>query len=80
MDQQRRAEAGQNTDSLHGLLRRIIGQPDIQRLAGTDRCIQSTHCFFQRRLRVRPVRIKNIHIIQPQPLQALVEAREHVFT
>ncbi|MNE68979.1 hypothetical protein D3C80_1646720 [compost metagenome] len=32
--------------------------------------------FFQRRFGIKAVRIKNIDIIQPEPRQALVEARE----
>ena len=38
------------------------------------------HGFFKWRCRIKAMRIENINIIETKPLQALVEARQHIFT
>jgi hypothetical protein len=41
--------------------------------------IERTHRFLQRRVRVEAVRIEDIDIVEPHPLQRLVAGRDQVF-
>ena len=76
MDQAGRAQRFQNRRRPSGLFRRIIGNPDIERLALMHGVRQRGHRLFERRVGIEPVGIENIDVIQPQAFQALIEARE----
>ncbi|MNC14026.1 hypothetical protein D3C75_617920 [compost metagenome] len=80
MYQQRRAQPVQNPDRFNGLLRRVVGYSNIERFAGTHGMIKRSHCLFQRCVRVRAVRIKDVDIVQSQPLQALIQTGQHIFS
>ena len=69
----------QDRRRLPGLFRRVVGHPHVQGLARPDGGGQGAHGFLQRGFRIRPVGIENIHILQPQAFQALVEGGQHVF-
>ena len=38
------------------------------------------HGFFKWCRRIKPMGIENINVIETKPLQALIEARQHIFT
>ena len=40
--------------------------------------IEGTHRFFQRRLRIGPVVVVDIHIVETHPLQTLVETGNQI--
>src|SRR5690606_36587089 len=42
--------------------------------------IQGHHGLFQRSIRIKPMRIKNIHIIDPHPLKTLIAACDQIFS
>ncbi|SRN45901.1 Uncharacterised protein [Shigella flexneri] len=59
---------------------RVRGDPDIQRLTALYRMSQRRGGFFHRRIFIDAMRVKDIDILKPHTLQALVEAGEQVFT
>ena len=61
-----------------GLHRVVAGNPGVERLAGAHRVIERGHGLLKRRLRVRPVGVKNVHVIELHPLQALVQAGQQI--
>ena len=65
VDHARRAQPLQNVECLPRAFGRVVRQADIQRFAPAHQQIQRRHGFFQRRVRIRPVVIKDIHIPNP---------------
>ncbi len=62
------------------VMRRRIGRDArVQGLSLLHRAVQCTECFLQRRVGIHAVRIEDVDVIEPHPLQALIEAGEHVF-
>ncbi|MNL68076.1 hypothetical protein D3C87_1927410 [compost metagenome] len=78
MDHAGRAELLQNAERLARTAGRVVGQPDVKRLALSYQQIQGGHGFFQRRIRIRSMVIEDIHVFQPHTLQALIQAGDQV--
>ena len=78
VNQQRNAEVGQDFRGSKGACRPVGGNADIQRLALGNGGGQRTHGFFNRRIRVRSVVVEDVDIVQAKPLEALVQAGQHV--
>ena len=79
MNQHRRAQFAQGTDSDLRLLRRVARNADVERLAAAHNLIQRAHRLFNRRFRIGTVVVEDIHIIQIHPPEALIEAGHQVF-
>ena len=80
MDQAGRSQPAKLRDRPPGLVRFIVvADPGIQRLSTADDLIQGAHRFLDRGLRIRPVMIEHIHIVDVHPFQALVDAGDQVF-
>jgi hypothetical protein len=79
MDQARRAEILQDLHRLARPLRIVGGNARIERLARPHDLVERTHRFFQRRVGIEAVRIENVDIVEPHPLQRLVAGRDQVF-
>ncbi len=79
MNQQRDLPVGQQLGHFAGLGSRIGADADIERLALLDRRSQGTGRFLQRRVLIETVRIEDVDVIQPQALEALVQAGQDVF-
>ena len=79
MDQAGRAQIFQNGNGLPGLFGIVGRQPDIKCAARPHDVIQRLHGFFQRRVGIKAVRIEDIHIVEPHPLQRLVARGDQVF-
>ncbi|MPM24550.1 hypothetical protein SDC9_71033 [bioreactor metagenome] len=58
----------------------VIRNARVKRASALDRRVEGEHALLQRRLGVHAMMVKDIHIRQPHALQALVQAREHVFS
>jgi len=57
----------------------VAAQAHIQSLALLHRTGQGAHGLFQGRVGVKAVAVKDVHIVQPHALQALVQAGQQVF-
>ena len=60
------------------LLGRVGRDADVQRLALADGAVERAHRLLERRRRVEPVRVEDVDVVEPEPREALVEAREQV--
>ena len=78
MDQQRRAKTPQDLRGLARPLRRIGGDPHVERLALADGAVESAHRLFQTRVRIDAVGIEDVDVVETHPAEALVEAGEKV--
>jgi hypothetical protein len=59
---------------------RIVGRDTgVKRFPLANRMIESAHRFLERRLGIETVRIEDVDVIEPHALEALIEARKHVF-
>ena len=56
----------------------VVGNGRVQRPTALDDEIQRLHGLLQRGLRVHAMVVEHVHIVQPQPLQALVTAGHQV--
>ena len=80
VDQQWRAELAQDGGGLRGPLGGVGGDPGVQRPARGDRGGQRPHGLLQRGVRVGPVAVEDVHVVQAHPGQRLVQARQQVLT
>ena len=64
---------------LPGLRHRIGRDADIQGSTAPDGKVEGAHCFLERGLWVRPVRIEKVDVIEAHSVQALIEACDQVF-
>ncbi|CRM71698.1 hypothetical protein [Pseudomonas sp. 22 E 5] len=79
VNQQRHFPLLQQSGHFAGFHPRIRRDTDVQRLAllhGSGECAGG---FFQRGVGVKTVGVENIHVVDAQALQALVQARQNVF-
>ena len=67
-------------DRLFRLLRGIVGEADVQRLAAVDSLRQRTHGLLKRCLRIHAVVIEQIHVFNTHPFQARIQAGKQIFT
>ena len=79
VDDERHVQLVQNRSCLFQRRAVVVGQARVQRLAAAYGLRQSAHCFFQRGLGVHAMVVEDIHIVQPHPAQALVQAGQQVF-
>ena len=73
-----RAELAQDRSGLARRLRRVRGDPGIERLALPDRGVERAHRLLERGVRVEAMRVEDVDVVQAEPLETLIEAREHV--
>ena len=78
VDQQRRAQLAQDPRRLFGARTRVGRDAGVQRLALPHRGVERAERFLERRVRIEPVRVEDVDVVEPHALQALVEAREQV--
>src|SRR5256886_17705365 len=57
---------------------RIRRDTRVQRLARTDRGVQRAHRLLERRVRVVPVGVEDVDVLQAHPAQRLVQAGQQV--
>ncbi len=57
----------------------VGGNAGVKRLPLANRVIESAHRLLERRLGIEAVRIEDVDIVEAHALEALVEAREHIF-
>ena len=57
----------------------VVGKPRVQRPAALHGGGQRAHGLLQRGVRVHAVMVENVHIVQPHPLQALVQTGQQIF-
>ncbi len=56
------------------LLRRVLRDADVQRLSLPHGGVERAHRLLQRRLRIGPVRIEDVEVVEPHALKRLVTA------
>ena len=78
VDQQRRAEALEDLDGLGRARAGVGGDAGVQRLALLDGGGDGAERLLERGVGVEPVRVEDVDVVEPHPLQALVEAGEQV--
>ncbi len=71
-------EVGEDLRRPRGVLRRVGGDADVERLARLDGGVQRAHRLLQRRRRVGPVGVEDVDVVEAHPAQRLVQAGEHV--
>ena len=76
MDEAQRSQRPQHGEGLAGALRAIVRNADIERLALPHRIGERRHGLFERRVRVGPMVVKDIDIVEVETLEAGVEARQ----
>ena len=59
-------------------LRAVGGDPDVEGLAGAHRGVQRAHRLLQRRVRVEPVAVEDVHVVDAHPGQRLVQTGQQV--
>src|SRR5260370_13081906 len=79
MKEARRAQGAQNSRGSAGLVRRIIRDADIECFAAAHNVVERSHRLLKWCLRVGTVRIKDVHIVEAHPDQALVETGDQIF-
>ena len=67
VDQQRRAEPGEDLDRLLGALRRVGADAHVQRLALPHGAVERAHRLLQRSVRIEAVRIEDVDVVEPHP-------------
>ena len=79
MNQAGSAQLAQDFDGRRGLRRVVVREAGVERLARAHSLIKCSHGLFNGRLGIGAMGVKNIHILQPHALEALVQACEQVF-
>ena len=80
MDQQRDLPLAQQLGHFLRAIGRVGGNADIQRFAALHGVGQRRGRLFHRRVFIHAVGVENIHVVDAQTLQALVEAGEQILT
>ena len=78
VDQQRHFPLFEQGRHFAGFYPGIRGDPDVQRLALLHCGGQGAGGFFQWRVGIEAVRVEDVDIVQPQALQALIQAGQYV--
>ena len=78
MDDRRRAEPSQDGGRLRRALGAVRRDADIERLPLPHRRVEGAHGLLQRGIRIDPMGIEDVDIVQPHALEALVEAGEKI--
>src|SRR5258708_24478026 len=73
------AQGSQDSRGFTGLLRRIIRDADIECFAAAHNVVERSHRLLKWCLRVGTVRIKDVHIVEAHPDQALVKTGDQIF-
>ena len=60
------------------VLRRVGGDPHVARLPLAHGGVERSHGLLQGRLRVEPVGVEDVDVLEPEPLEAGVEAAQQV--
>ena len=79
MDEEMDALGAENFSGAAGGVSIVAGDTDVEGFAGLHSGDEGAHGFFERRFAIGTVTVKNVHVIESQALQALVEAGEEVF-
>ena len=78
VDQERNALGAQDGGRLAGLARRVRRDAHVERLALVDGRRQRAHRLLERGVSVEAVRVEDVEVVDADPPQALVQARQHV--
>ena len=78
VDDERHVQFCQNCGGLFHRRTIVVGQTHVQGLAGVHGLSQRAHRLLKRGFRIRVVVVEDVHIIQAQAFQRLVEAGEQV--
>ena len=78
MDQQRHAHLAQQRGGLPGPVGGVGRDAGVRRPPGLHRGGQRAHRLLERRLRVEPVAVEDVDVVEAHPGQALVERAEEV--
>src|SRR5450759_3707018 len=77
-DEKRRAELTKDGHGLSRVRRRVRRDPGIEGLAVADRGVEGGHRLLERRLRVEPMGVEDVDVLEAQPTETLVEAGKEV--
>ncbi len=78
VDEQRNAHLAQDARGLQRAARRVRRDAGVQRLALLHGRGERAHGLLQRSVRVGPVVVEDVDVVEPEPLEALVEAGQQV--
>ena len=78
MERDRRAEVVHDRDRPSRVLGAVGRDAGVERLSLPHGRVERAHRLLERRLRVEPVRVEDVDVVEPEPPERLVEAREQV--
>ncbi|OPZ49786.1 MAG: hypothetical protein BWY91_02983 [bacterium ADurb.BinA028] len=79
VNQQGSAQLAQDLDRLSGARTGVAGDTGIQGLALTHRAVQRAHGLLQRSVGVEAVAVEDVDVVDPHPLQRLIQRGQEVF-
>src|SRR5947209_6661178 len=56
----------------------VVAEPDVERLPAAYRVVERLQRLLQGRLGVRPVVIVDVHVVEIEPAERLIEARQQI--
>src|SRR5215475_1437493 len=78
MEQTRGSQVSQDTNRLSRRLRTIRGDAYIESATAPDCHVECAHCLFERRMRVVPVRVEDVDVLEPHALETLIQTSEEI--
>src|SRR3954452_22223372 len=79
VDEQRRSHLAQDPYGVLGARAGVRRDARVERLALAHGRVDRSKRLLERRVGIEAVRVEDVDVVEPHPLQALVEAREQVF-
>src|SRR5215469_16818692 len=78
MEQTRGSQISQHTNRLSSRLRTIRGDAYIESATAPDCHVECAHRLFKRRMRVVPVRIEDVDVLEPHAPETLIQTGEEI--
>src|SRR5215469_15183872 len=78
MEQTRGFQLSKDTNRLSSRLRTIRGDPYIESATAPDCHVECAHRLFELRIRVVPVRIEDVNVLESHALEALIQTGEEI--
>src|SRR5262249_29053532 len=78
MDQTRGLQVSQDTNRPSSRLRTIRGDAYIESAAAPHRHVECRHRLLERSMRVVPVRIEDVDILEPHAFETLIQTGEEI--
>src|SRR5271157_3069491 len=74
------SQLAQDSQRLRRLLDVVAGDPNVQRLPASNCLVEGRHRLLDRSLRIGPVGVEDVDVIESHALEALVQAGKEVLS